>query len=194
MQVQAASVTYTTAHSNTGSLAHWAKPGIEPALDASQICFCWAMMGIPFFLIASLLLTNAFGLKISMKYNHSYNLSMAYQGCLALSQILFFFFLGHPTGQGSDLSHSCDLYCNCDNTWSSTHCEGPGMEPVSQHSRDTGQSHWAIAEIPIPDTVYKFFFFFFWPCSGHMVVPRPGVKCVPHAASILAATVTVQDP
>ena len=25
------SATYTTAHSNTGSLAHWARPGIEPA-------------------------------------------------------------------------------------------------------------------------------------------------------------------
>ena len=25
------SVTYTTAHSNTGSLTHWTRPGIEPA-------------------------------------------------------------------------------------------------------------------------------------------------------------------
>jgi len=29
--IQAASATYTTAHSNTGSLTHWARPGIEPA-------------------------------------------------------------------------------------------------------------------------------------------------------------------
>ena len=28
---QAASATYTTAHSNAGSLTHWARPGIEPA-------------------------------------------------------------------------------------------------------------------------------------------------------------------
>ena len=30
-QIRAASVTYTTAHSNTQSLTHWARPGIEPA-------------------------------------------------------------------------------------------------------------------------------------------------------------------
>ena len=29
-QIQAASVTYTTAHSNTGSSNHWARPGIKP--------------------------------------------------------------------------------------------------------------------------------------------------------------------
>ena len=28
--IQAASVTYTTAHCNAGSLTHWARPGIEP--------------------------------------------------------------------------------------------------------------------------------------------------------------------
>ena len=30
-QTQAASATYTTAHGNTKSLTHWARPGIEPA-------------------------------------------------------------------------------------------------------------------------------------------------------------------
>ena len=30
-QIQALSATYTTAHGNTGSSAHWARPGIEPA-------------------------------------------------------------------------------------------------------------------------------------------------------------------
>ena len=29
--VQAASLTYTTAHTNSGSLTHWARPGIKPA-------------------------------------------------------------------------------------------------------------------------------------------------------------------
>ena len=33
-------------------------------------------------------------------------------------------------GKGSDLSH------NCSNTWSLTHCAGPGVEPVSHCSRD----------------------------------------------------------
>ena len=30
-QIGAVAVTYTTAHGNTGSLTHWARPGIEPA-------------------------------------------------------------------------------------------------------------------------------------------------------------------
>ena len=30
-QIWAASLTYTTAHSNVGSLSHWVRPGIEPA-------------------------------------------------------------------------------------------------------------------------------------------------------------------
>ena len=40
-------------------------------------------------------------------------------------------------GQGSDLSHSCDLHQSCSNTRSLTHCAKPGMELVSQCSRDT---------------------------------------------------------
>ena len=40
-------------------------------------------------------------------------------------------------GQGSDLSHSCDLCCSCSNTGSLTHCAGPGIKPASQRSRDT---------------------------------------------------------
>ena len=32
-RIQAASATYTTAHDNTGSLIHWARPGIESAFS-----------------------------------------------------------------------------------------------------------------------------------------------------------------
>ena len=40
----ATSVTYTTAHVNTGSLTHWARPGIKPASSWMQIrsVNCWA--------------------------------------------------------------------------------------------------------------------------------------------------------
>ena len=38
--------------------------------------------------------------------------------------------------QLSDLSGSCNLRCSCSNGRYSTHCAGPGMEPVSQHSKD----------------------------------------------------------
>ena len=34
-------------------------------------------------------------------------------------------------GQGSDLSHRCDLCHSCGNTGSLTHCAGPGIKPVS---------------------------------------------------------------
>ena len=48
-QIHAASVNYTTAHGNTGSLAHWARPGIEPATSVvtSRILFHCATMGAP---------------------------------------------------------------------------------------------------------------------------------------------------
>ena len=38
-QIQVESVTYTTAHSDTGSLTHWARPGMEPATSSFLIRF-----------------------------------------------------------------------------------------------------------------------------------------------------------
>ena len=59
--------------------------------------------------------------------------------------ILFFFFF--PTlrhieflGQGSDLSHSCDLSHSYGNTRSFTHCTRLGIEPESQGSREATDS------------------------------------------------------
>ena len=45
----AVSVTYTTAHGNTGSSTHWVKPGIELASSWILVGFvnCWAMSGTP---------------------------------------------------------------------------------------------------------------------------------------------------
>ena len=42
-------VTYTTAHGNTGSLTHWTRPGIEPATSWFLVKFInhWATMGTP---------------------------------------------------------------------------------------------------------------------------------------------------
>ena len=50
------------------------------------------------------------------------------------------FFFGCPSnmeflGQGSDLSHSCNLSC-CYSTRALNHCAGLGIEPVSQSSQD----------------------------------------------------------
>ena len=48
-QIWAASVTYTPAQGNAGSLTHWWRPGIETCtlMDTSQICFCWATTETP---------------------------------------------------------------------------------------------------------------------------------------------------
>ena len=50
--IRAASVTYTTAHGNAGSLTHWASPGIEPASSWILVGFVnhWATIGTPDFL------------------------------------------------------------------------------------------------------------------------------------------------
>ena len=61
-QIWAISVTYTTAHSNAGSLTHWVRPGIEPASSWILFIFItkWATMGTPYF----------FFLFNFWKYNH----------------------------------------------------------------------------------------------------------------------------
>ena len=48
--IWAASVTYTTAHGNAGSLIHWARPGIEPASSSWMLVRFvnhWATTGTP---------------------------------------------------------------------------------------------------------------------------------------------------
>ena len=57
-------------------------------------------------------------------------------------------------GQVSDQSHSCDLHHSCGNTGFLTHCARPGLQPVSQPSRDATASI-----VPVWTPV---FFFFFW--------------------------------
>ena len=47
-QIRVASATYITAHSNAGSLTHWARPGIEPATSSFLVGFfstapCWEL-------------------------------------------------------------------------------------------------------------------------------------------------------
>ena len=45
--IPATSATYTTAHGNTGSLTHWARPGIEPGSILVGFVNGWAMTGTP---------------------------------------------------------------------------------------------------------------------------------------------------
>ena len=48
-RIQAMCVTCTTAHSNAGSLTHWARPGIEPTPSWILVGFInhWSMTGTP---------------------------------------------------------------------------------------------------------------------------------------------------
>ena len=50
-RILAVSVTYTTAHSNAGSLTHWARPGVEPSSLWILVRFftCWDTAGTPSF-------------------------------------------------------------------------------------------------------------------------------------------------
>ena len=50
-QIQAKSVTYTTAHGNARSLAPWVRAGIEPMSSWILVGFAnhWAMTGTPYF-------------------------------------------------------------------------------------------------------------------------------------------------
>ena len=48
-QIQASSVTYTTAHSNTRSLTHWASPAIEPTSSWMLVGCCCTTRGTPTF-------------------------------------------------------------------------------------------------------------------------------------------------
>ena len=53
-QIRAASMTYTTAHGDAGSLTHWVRSGIEPETSWFLVrlldCFCCATLGTPDFL------------------------------------------------------------------------------------------------------------------------------------------------
>ena len=51
--IRAASATYVIAHGNAGSLTHWARPGIEPAIPWFLVGFVnhWNTMGTPWMLL-----------------------------------------------------------------------------------------------------------------------------------------------
>ena len=75
----------------------------------------------------------------------------------AYMSFFFFFFFFWPwhmefLGQGSDLSHSCDLCHSCSNAGSLTHCLGLGIKPVSQWSQDA-----ADPVVPLWEILYVFF-------------------------------------
>ena len=69
LRIQAEPVTYTTAHGNTRSLTHWARPGIEPATSWFLVRFVnhWTMMGTPYYwfvFIARFSLQDTFGVPL----------------------------------------------------------------------------------------------------------------------------------
>ena len=47
--IGAPSGTYTTVHSNIGSLTHWVRTGIKPSWILVGFVYCWAMKRTPFY-------------------------------------------------------------------------------------------------------------------------------------------------
>ena len=78
------------------------------------------------------------GQRAAYRGNHS-SYIFAFLGFFFLFVCLFFLAaLQHMEfmGQGSDLSHSCDLYCSYSNARSFSPLCRPGIEPVSWYCRD----------------------------------------------------------
>ena len=125
--------TYTTLHSNTRSLTHWARPGIEPASSWILVGFLtrWATMGTPGDLFCFCFdHTRGMWKFLGQGYNPSHSCSLSHscgntrsltccaKGTSQESFSGFFSFLATPQhmefpGQGSDMSHSFDLFFNC---------------------------------------------------------------------------------
>ena len=73
------------------------------------------------------------------QFCHKYNFTFLYH---ISTSIIFFSFLAtlwhvEPLGQGSNLSHSCDLHSVVATPDPLTHCAGPGTKLAFWHCRDT---------------------------------------------------------
>ena len=68
-RIQATSMTHTTAHNSTGSLTHWARPGIEPATTRFLVGFVnhCAMTKTPRFSVLKAVIYSTFSVPF---YNH----------------------------------------------------------------------------------------------------------------------------
>ena len=165
-------------------LAHWARPGIEPASSWTLIRFltCWAttwtpigMYLLPFYYLSSSCFCSSF-LFISSTFCFSHWVLMIFFYSLPMFLYLcfgFFFsfsFLAVPRhmefpGQGSEGSHSCNLCCSCSNARSLTHCAFVlGINPVSQRSRP-------IADPVAPDWELLFVCFVYLLCVFDLWLP-----------------------
>ena len=109
-RIQVTSANSGAACSNTRSLTHWVRPGIEPASSQRQ---CWVLNPLSH---------NRNSLMHTFFFFFSFFLA-------ALQHMEF-------SGQGSDLSCSCHLGCSCGVATSLTHCAWLGKKPASQCSQD----------------------------------------------------------
>ena len=114
VEFEPTSSTYTTAHSNTRSLTHRARPGIEPISP-------WILVG---FISAA-----------PQQELQEYFWMWGFVN-ICFSSLATLWHMEFPE-QGPDLSHSCKLCCSCSDSRSLTHCARPGIKPASQPSRDT---------------------------------------------------------
>ena len=126
--IQAASATYTTAHSNTGSLTHWVRLGIEPESSWLPVGF---MTTDPWWELPDVILFMA----------KSY--SFFFPSFLGYTWSLWKFL-----GQGSNPSHIFEQCHSCGNAGSLTHSPGPGIEPTMPQRQAGSVTHFTTAGTP----------------------------------------------
>ena len=137
--MRAASVSYTLAHGNARSLAHWARPGIKPASWWMPVRFVSAELQQELLPLLFLFLLS------TPRFSKWHFLSLFAQiSCLSTSSIYnmvyhyaevpsdFFFFLGHICGMqkflglGMNPCHRSDLHYSSDDGRSLTWCTPKG--------------------------------------------------------------------
>ena len=159
--IQAMSVTYTTIQDNTGSLTHWARPGIEPAS-------LWILVGFVSIALQWELPTNLLTLLLfAWNIFHISNFSHFSHFSVFICIIIFFFLWPHlqhmedprlsvelelrlpahtTAAAMPDPSHVCDLH------HSSRQCRilnpRPGIKPASSWMLVGFVNHWTTTGTP----------------------------------------------
>ena len=109
-QFRTASVTYTTAHRNAGSLTHWARPGIKPVSSWILVRSInhWAMMGTPYVVLILALSLLRYGKANRCEHCYWKDTLFFFFNFFAQYFILFLFF-SHCTARGSSYPYMYTL-------------------------------------------------------------------------------------
>ena len=168
--IRATSATYTTANGNTGSLTHWARPGIESVSSWILVGFInhRAMMGTPrqsfdWSVSLPLISVRADPVEPLLKfddwvvcsiYKKDYEVFFFVFVCLF---VCFWNLLGiwKFLGQGSNPSRTCSLHHSCGNARSLTQWVSLGLKPAMPQKQAGSLILCTTAGIPHNDIYEK---------------------------------------